>query len=102
MELAVQIVRFVNDEPQPGIVACEFVDAEGRCHTLIDKVPGFSANLLDTSSTYPRVGAVRCEQLARWRDATGRDLVRITIALPDGIESTEEVSEFVVLSTQLT
>ena len=102
MELAVQIVRFVNDEPQPGIVACEFVDAEGRCHTLIDKVPGFSANLLDTSSTYPQAGAVRCDQVARWRDATGRDLVRITIALPDGIESTEKVFEFVVLSTQLT
>jgi hypothetical protein len=50
MELAVQIVRFVNDEPQPGIVACEFVDAEGRCHTLIDKVSGFSASLLDASS----------------------------------------------------
>jgi len=83
-------------------VANPRVDLIETTLTLIDKVPGFSANLLDTSSTYPRVGAVRCEQLARWRDATGRDLVRITIALPDGIESTEEVSEFVVLSTQLT
>jgi hypothetical protein len=28
MELAVQIVRFVDDDPQPSIVASEFVDAE--------------------------------------------------------------------------
>ena len=60
MELAVQVVRFVDDEPQPGVVACEFVDAEGCCHTLIDKVPGFSAKLLDARSDYPQAGAVRC------------------------------------------
>ena len=40
-DLAVQIVRFV-DECQPGVVACEFVDADGHLHTLIDKVPIFS------------------------------------------------------------
>jgi hypothetical protein len=44
--LAVQIVRFVDDDPQPGIVACEFADAVGRRHTLIDKVAIFSAELV--------------------------------------------------------
>jgi hypothetical protein len=56
MELAVQIVRFVDDEPQPGIVACEFIDANGHRHTLIDKVPMCSGERLDANSTYPRVG----------------------------------------------
>ena len=36
--ISVQIVRFV-DEYQPGIVACEFLDAAGHCHTIIAKVP---------------------------------------------------------------
>jgi hypothetical protein len=99
-ELAVQIVKFVADEPQPGIVSCEFVDAEGDPHTLTDKVPMCSSEHLDAQSTYPRPGAVRCEVLARWRNS-GRDVVRIKIDLPDHIESSEGLSEFVVLSTQL-
>jgi hypothetical protein len=101
VELTVQIVRFVSDEPQPGIVACAFVDAEGNSHTLIDKVPGFTVEHLDSRCTYPQAGAVRCKALAKWRDANGRDVVRITTDLPDHIESTEGVSEFVVLSSQL-
>jgi hypothetical protein len=101
MELAVQIVRFVADEPQPGIVACEFVDVDGHRLTLIDKVPMCSGERLDAKSTYPQPGAVRCEALAKWRDDNGRDVVRITIALPDHIESSEGVSEFIVLPSQL-
>jgi hypothetical protein len=69
----------VDDEPQPGIVACEFVDAEGKIHTLIDKVPIFSAQRLDGTSTYPQTGGVRCEMLTRWKDPRGRDLARITL-----------------------
>jgi hypothetical protein len=98
--LAVQIVRFVEDT-QPGVVACEFVDAEGRRYTLVDKVPAFSAERLDAASAYPQPGVVRCEVVSRWRDGRGRELVRVTADKPDGIESTEGLAEFVVLSSQL-
>src|SRR5262249_39705387 len=98
--LSVQIVRFVNKEPQPGAVACEFVDAYGQRHTLIDKTAIFSAEDLDASSRYPRVGSAVCEILARWKDVSGREFVRITTDTY-GIESTEGLSEFVVLSTQI-
>jgi hypothetical protein len=98
--LAVEIVRFVAGG-FPGWVACEFVDAEGNGHTLIDKYPGFSSEVLDADSSYPQSGTARCEVLARWQDAWGRELVRITIARPDVIESTAGLTEFVVLSTQL-
>jgi hypothetical protein len=98
--LAVEIVRFVDDR-QPGWVACELIDAEGDCHTIVDKVPVLSREDLDATSGYPRPGATRCEVLDRWRDALGRELARITLARPDGLESTDGFSEFVVLSTQL-
>jgi hypothetical protein len=52
-ELAVQIVRFVDDS-FPGWVACEFLDAEGRLHELVDKYPVFSAETLEPHSKYPR------------------------------------------------
>jgi hypothetical protein len=99
-ELAIQILRFVDVEPQPGVVACELVDAENRRHTLVDKVPIFSTMDLDDRSTYPQPGAVRCEVIARWQDADGRDLVRVR-TVRDGVESTEGLSEFVVLVTQI-
>jgi len=100
MDLPVQIVRFGSHEPQPGVVACEFVDAENQTHIIIDKVPIFSAVHLDERDSYPLAGSVRCEQLAAWRDARGRELVRITTGR-DGVESTEGLSEFVVLRNQL-
>ena len=101
LELAVQVVRFVSDEPQPGIVACEFVDADGRRHTLIDKWPMCGSKLLDAHSVYPQPGTIRCEELARWQDAVGREVVQVTLDRPDGLESCDGLSEFVVLSAQL-
>jgi hypothetical protein len=76
MELAVQIVKFVADEPQPGIASSEFVDAEGHRQTIPDTVPMCSSENLDAQSSYPQPGAVRGEGLARWRD---NSLVRLTV-----------------------
>ena len=98
--LAVQIMRFVDDH-QPGWVEFGFVDAEGRQHRFIDKIVIFTADLLDRGSAYPQSGSVRCEVLAEWRDASGRQLVRVSTSRPDGIESIDGVSEFLVPPTQL-
>jgi hypothetical protein len=100
-ELALEIVRWVDDY-QPGIIACEFVDAQGRRHTFVGKVPIFSTeDCLDAESTYPRRGALRCTVLSRWKDADGRDLVAISIAEPDTEQSDEGLEEFVVSSAQV-
>jgi hypothetical protein len=96
----VQIVRFVNDG-FPGWVACEFEDATSVRHVLIDKVPIFTTLVLDASSSFPQPGCAPCEVLARWQDTQGRELVRITIARPINMESTDGLSEFVVVATQL-
>jgi hypothetical protein len=98
--LSAQIVRFV-DAAFPGFVACEFLDATGSCHTIIDKVPVLSLEDLDSSTAYPRPGSVGCEVMSRWRDMDGRELVRVTTARPWSIESTEGVSEFVIVAEQL-
>jgi hypothetical protein len=95
--LSVQIVRFVDDG-FPGWVECLFTDAAGRAHTLIDKYPMFTAQMLDADSQYPQTGEVECEILRRSQDARGGELVCIRML---GIESTEGLSEFVVLPMQL-
>ena len=97
MDLFIQIVRFLGLEPQPGLVECQFVDSDQRTHTLIDKTPIFSCDDLDEQSPYPVPGRVRCEVLTEWKDNTSRELVRIKTA-----ESTDGLSEFVVLKEQLT
>jgi hypothetical protein len=100
-QLKVRIVRFV-DPDQPGWVECEFVDALGRTHVLRDKVPIFTAEDLWAGDNYPQPGFAPCEILTRWRDHAERELVRITTAMPCGIESNEGLSEFVVLADALT
>ena len=99
-ELTVEIVRLVDDY-FPAIVACEFVDSDDRRHTLIDKVLVFSTDALDATTTYPLPGAVRCTVLRRWTDDQGRELLRISTAEPDAVESTEELQEFVVSKNQV-
>jgi hypothetical protein len=100
VDLAVEIVRFLDDY-QPGIVACEFVDANGRRHAFIEKAPVFSLEDLNADSKYPLSGSARCVVLNRWCDANERELVSISTAEPFGIESTEGLSEFVVLQAQV-
>jgi hypothetical protein len=98
-ELTVQIVRFV-DGRFPGWVECELVDAEGRCHLIIDKFPMFTPKVLDADSEYPTPGTVRCEVLKRYeryQDEKGQELVRVR-----SIESTEGVSEFTVPASLIT
>ena len=46
-------------------------------------------------------GVIGCEVLAQWRDSSGTELVRVTTERPDGIESTEGLSEFIVSSGQV-
>jgi len=98
--IPVRIVRFV-DERFPGWLQCEFTDADGHSHILIDKVPLFAEENLNESSEYPREGIVRCQILDRSRDNNGRELIRITTDRPDIVESNEGLSEFVVLADQI-
>jgi hypothetical protein len=95
--LAVRILRFVDDA-FPGWVECQFTDALGRFHTIIDKYPYFTAQMLDGNSQYPQTGEVECEVLDRSLDAREAELIRVRMR---GTESTEGLSEFVVSATQL-
>ena len=97
MKLAVEIVRFL-DEHQPGGVDVQFSDAVTRTHTFRDKVPIFTERDLTPASDYPQPGVIRCELLSESSDKLS---ARISTLRPDGLESTEGLSEFLVNSTQL-
>jgi hypothetical protein len=99
--ISVQIVRFV-DSHQPGWVECELVDAEGRRHIIIDKVPVLTGEDLDADSEYPTLGSVPCKVLKRYQDKNGRQLVCVSTARPTDIESKEGLSEFTVPASLVT
>jgi hypothetical protein len=101
LKVKVTITRYVSDEPQPGLIGCELVDAHGRRWTFVDKTAIFSADYLDATSPYPQPGVIAGEVIGRVRDAAGRDIVEIDTERPWGIESVESVTRFEVLVESL-
>ena len=97
--MRVQIVRFVDDEPQPGIVESQFRDAHGKVHSIIDKVPGFTNAVLWSDSEYPQPGFIECSVLERMSGPDG-NLARISIE-PYHYEWTNERPEFVIREADL-
>jgi hypothetical protein len=98
--LRVQIVRFVGEEPQPGIVESQFRDAEGRVHSIMDKVPMFTSAVLWSDSDYPQPGFVECRVIERI-PGSGGNLARIKIAEHYHVEWTDSRSDFVVNEADL-
>lgn len=69
-------MRFVDEEPQPGIVESQFRDAQGELHSIIDKVPIFTDADLWSDSVYPQPGSIECLVLQRIEDS-GSNLARV-------------------------
>jgi hypothetical protein len=99
-DMKVEISGFVDDS-FPGWVECRLVDASGRAHLFVEKVPVVSLEPLDARTGYPRDGAIACTVLGRHRGAADREVVTVDTGLPDGVESKEGESRFEILSEQL-
>ena len=97
MALSLQILRIVDYDYYPGWVECEFFDATGRRHQIVDKIPIFTEKLLEPEDSYAQPGIVQCNIISQFRDEENRELAKIVIE----VESTEEITEFTVLSEQL-
>lgn len=100
MMLKLQVVRCV-DESFPGWAECQLLDAGGRRHVIVEKVPVLFVDWLGPGTPLPQDAEARCEILESWRDAQGRELTRVTTARPDWIETTEGLVEFVVEKSQV-
>ncbi len=99
--IEVTIVRYINDEPQPGIVECQFEDAHGHQWSFVEKTAYVSVRDLDAQSTYPQEGVLACEMLQRGLDGAGREVIRVDTERPSHIESVEGETKFDVLPESL-
>src|SRR5438034_5982833 len=101
VKVRVTITRYVSDEPQPGLIECQLVDAHGRRWSFVDKTAIFSTDYLDAKSPYPQPGVIAGEVVGRCRDAAGREVVQIDTERPSGIESVEGATRFEVFAESL-
>ena len=99
--IQVSITRYVSDEPQPGMVECEFYDADHRCWKFVEKTPILSWEDLQADTSYPRLGVIECAIVSRRMDTAGRPLITIDTLQPDGVESTDNQTRFEVLPKSL-
>jgi len=76
--IKVNIVRYISDKPQPGIVECELEDAHGRRWLFVEKIAIVSAEHLDAHISHPQRGVVAGEIVHRSFDGLGREIVRVS------------------------
>jgi len=98
--LQIQIDR-VTDRSFPGWVECSFQDADGKTQSFEEKISVVSNGKPMDGTALPVSGHVDCECQAVWTDDRGRNLARIDIARPWGVQSTTGQTQFVVLASQL-
>lgn len=98
----VTILRYISDDPQPGIVECELEDANGKQWLFIEKTAIVSAANLDANTIYPQPGIIGCEVVRRSRESANREVVRINTERPWLVESVDGSTEFDVLAESLT
>ena len=98
--VSIAITRFVSED-YPGLVECELLDAFGKNHFFIEKIPVVSLENLWDDSEYPRSGIIACEVEERWVDASGIEFARINTERPWAVDSTDGAAVFTVLASQL-
>ena len=94
--LRVDIVGFA-DESFPGFVHCDFTDAKGSRHTVLEKTPVVTTENLWSDSTYPQPGLLPCDRVEGLHDGVGPALAVVSInPIGPGYPA-----HFVVLESQL-
>jgi len=86
-----QVLRWIDDEPQPGFIEVSLVDCHGRDWRFIDKTSIFSAQAILSTSDYPIAIAIDGHEVSRSRLADGSEVVTVNFRW---LESVEGMVEF--------
>jgi hypothetical protein len=75
------VLRWISDEPQPGWIEVEFIDAEGRQWLVHDKPPIFALppGGISATSAYPMPTLIPCDVESRQLSPAGRELVTVVL-----------------------
>jgi hypothetical protein len=100
LRIRVSIDRF-TDASQPGWVECSFVDAVGKRHLFLEKIPIVTAENLWADSVYPAEGFIAGTIIGVDRTTDGREILTVDTERPWGVESTSGEFRFQVFRDQL-
>lgn len=75
----VSVVRFVSDDPQPGLIEAELRDVRGRCWRFVEKCSAVENLDLDAETVYPQAGVILCRVVGHSRDESGREMVEVEL-----------------------
>ncbi len=101
LELRCEAVRWVDDEPFPGIVEVRFSDAAGQSWSLIDKCAIFAQfGELTPDSDYPVEATVACVVQGDAEATAGDGVVTVSTS-PHGVTTLDGCEEFTVRWDQL-
>ena len=96
--IRVAITRYVSDDPQPGIVECQLIDAHDKVRKFVEKTAVVCDRYIDERTTYPIAGTLAAEVVSWFTDEQGREVVRVTTPKPFCIESPDGFTEFEITS----
>jgi hypothetical protein len=99
--IRVLIVRWVDDEPQPGIVECRLTDRFGRDWAFMEKCAVVSSAALCNDSAYPQSGVIACHIISTGLDDNGREFAVVDTKQPWGINAVNGDTRFEVFADQL-
>jgi hypothetical protein len=99
-EIKIQILK-ITDIHQPGFVECLLIDAWGKHHKIIEKIPVVSYDDIWLDSEFPTGGFIACKIIKEWIDTNERRLITVSTEDLDDVETTNGVKEFDLLPHQL-
>ena len=95
----VTVLRYVSDDPQPGIVEFQLEDANGHRWLFVDKTSCISGPSLDSDATYPQPGIIACEIVPPGNAKVG--VIHISTERSFFVESVDGSTEFDVATETL-
>jgi hypothetical protein len=99
--IRILILRWVGDDPQPGIVECKLTDRFGRDWAFIEKCAVVSSAALRPDSIYPQSGVIGCRIVSTGLDDSGREFAVVDTEEPWGISAVNGGTRFEVFADRL-
>ena len=99
--IKIKIVKYLSDDPQPGIVSCILIDSDGKDWYFIEKTAIVNSDNIDSSWKYPIDGYIRGIVIDQIKTNTGDLIYIIDTKNPDGVESVDGNSVFKINHSQL-
>jgi hypothetical protein len=99
--IVVEIVRYISDQPQPGLVECRLIDAWKREWLFEEKTAIVSSDYLDSKTVYPQSGVIACQIIEERQSKDKQIVITVDTSKPWHVEALTGESRFDVLQSQI-